>query len=118
MAAARRGVQGTHEPELNLIYWGTGNPHPVEAWIARPGSNLVTCSLVALDADTGGLWWTSAPGGVHSDHGSVGSRDDFLAPGRLLVRPLDARYSERLLPASPAQAIVALLSVVRLPWPA
>jgi alcohol dehydrogenase (cytochrome c) len=50
-------VQGTYDPEFNLIYWGTGNPHPVEAGIARPGANLYTCSLVALDADTGKMKW-------------------------------------------------------------
>ena len=50
-------MQGTYDPELNLIYWGTGNPHPVEAGIARPGANLYTCSLVALDADTGRMKW-------------------------------------------------------------
>jgi uncharacterized SAM-binding protein YcdF (DUF218 family) len=35
----------------------------------------------------------------------------------LLARPLEARYSDRLVPASPAQAIVVLLSAVRMPRP-
>ena len=50
-------LTGTYDPELNLIYWGTGNPHPVEAGDARPGANLYTCSIVALDADTGKMKW-------------------------------------------------------------
>jgi acido-empty-quinoprotein group A len=50
-------LTGTYDPELNLIYWGTGNPHPVEAGDARPGANLYTCSVVALDADTGKMKW-------------------------------------------------------------
>jgi len=50
-------LTGTYDPELNLVYWGTGNPHPVEAGDARPGSNLYTCSIVALNADTGKLVW-------------------------------------------------------------
>ena len=45
-------ITGTFDPELNQTYWGTGNPGP---WIgdARPGDNLFTNSVVALDADTG-----------------------------------------------------------------
>ena len=50
-------LTGTYDPDLNLVYWGTGNPHPVEAGDARPGSNLYTCAIVALDADTGKLAW-------------------------------------------------------------
>jgi acido-empty-quinoprotein group A len=50
-------LTGTYDPELNLVYWGTGNPHPVEAGDARPGANLYTCSIVALNADTGKLAW-------------------------------------------------------------
>lgn len=50
-------LTGTYDPELNLTYWGTGNPHPVEAGDARPGANLYTCTIVALNADTGKLVW-------------------------------------------------------------
>jgi acido-empty-quinoprotein group A len=50
-------LTGTYDPELNLIYWGTGNPHPVEAGEARAGANLYTCSIVALDPDTGKMKW-------------------------------------------------------------
>ena len=47
-------VTGTYDPELNLTFWGTGNPGP---WIgeARPGDNLYANSVLALDADTGEL---------------------------------------------------------------
>jgi alcohol dehydrogenase (cytochrome c) len=50
-------LTGTYDPELNLIYWGTGNPHPVLSGQVRPGANLYTCSIVALNADTGKLVW-------------------------------------------------------------
>lgn len=45
-------VTGSFDPDLNLTYWGTGNPGP---WIGdqRPGDNLFTNSVVAFDADTG-----------------------------------------------------------------
>ncbi len=50
-------MTGTYDPELNLIYWGVGNPGPDLAGDVRKGDNLYTCSLVALDADTGKLKW-------------------------------------------------------------
>jgi alcohol dehydrogenase (cytochrome c) len=50
-------VTGSFDPELNLIYWGTGNPGPDMDGDVRPGDNLYTCSMVALDADTGKLKW-------------------------------------------------------------
>ncbi len=47
-------VTATFDPDLNLSYWGTGNAAP---WMgdARPGDNLYTTSVIALDADTGEL---------------------------------------------------------------
>jgi alcohol dehydrogenase (cytochrome c) len=50
-------VTGSYDPELNLIYWGTGNPNPDYYGGDRKGNNLFTASLVALDADTGKLRW-------------------------------------------------------------
>lgn len=50
-------MPGTYDPELNLLYWPTGNTNPVFAGQGRPGANLWTESIVALDADTGKLKW-------------------------------------------------------------
>src|SRR5262245_23045000 len=50
-------VTGSYDPELNLLYWGTGNPNPDYYGDDRKGDNLYTCSLIALDADTGALKW-------------------------------------------------------------
>jgi alcohol dehydrogenase (cytochrome c) len=50
-------LTGTYDPALNLLYWGTGNPNPDWDGDSRPGDNLYTGSLVALDADTGKLKW-------------------------------------------------------------
>jgi alcohol dehydrogenase (cytochrome c) len=50
-------MTGTYDPDLNLIYWGTGNPTPVLNGKPRPGDNLYTCSIVALNPDTGKLTW-------------------------------------------------------------
>ena len=50
-------VTGSYDPELNLTYWGIGNPGPDWNNDQRPGDNLYTDSVVALDADTGKLRW-------------------------------------------------------------
>jgi glucose dehydrogenase len=45
------------DPELGLIYAGIGNPSPQMDDITRPGDNLYTVALIALDAQTGALRW-------------------------------------------------------------
>lgn len=47
----------TYDPELNLIYLTTGNPQPVVAHANRPGANLFTGSIVAIDPDAGKMKW-------------------------------------------------------------
>jgi acido-empty-quinoprotein group A len=54
-------MTGTYDPALNLVYWGTGNPNPVMVGDSRPGDNLYTCSIVALNPDTGKLVWYFQP---------------------------------------------------------
>jgi alcohol dehydrogenase (cytochrome c) len=48
---------GAYDPELNLVYWGTGNPAPDWNGKERAGDNLYTCSLLAIDPDTGKVKW-------------------------------------------------------------
>jgi alcohol dehydrogenase (cytochrome c) len=50
-------MTGTYDPDLNLVYWGTGNPTPVLNGTTRPGDNLYTCSIVAISPDDGKLAW-------------------------------------------------------------
>jgi alcohol dehydrogenase (cytochrome c) len=47
----------TYDPEQNLLIFGTGNPDPIKDARARPGDNLFTDCVVALDADTGAMKW-------------------------------------------------------------
>lgn len=60
-------VPPTYDPELNLVYLGTGNPQPVIAGKARPGDNLFTESVVALNLDNGKMVWhfQSSPHDTH-----------------------------------------------------
>lgn len=50
-------LTGSYDPELNLIYWPTGNPAPSDYGVDRQGDNLYSNSMLALDADTGKLKW-------------------------------------------------------------
>ncbi|HEU4616749.1 MAG TPA: acido-empty-quinoprotein group A [Gammaproteobacteria bacterium] len=50
-------MTGTYDPELDLLFVGTGNPTPVLNGASRPGDNRWTCSIVALNPDTGELKW-------------------------------------------------------------
>jgi alcohol dehydrogenase (cytochrome c) len=50
-------LTGTYDPELNLTYWGIGNPGPDAYGEEREGDNLYSDCVVALDADTGKLKW-------------------------------------------------------------
>jgi alcohol dehydrogenase (cytochrome c) len=60
-------VTGAYDPALGLIYWGTGNPGPVFDAKRRPGANLYSESVIAVDARTGKLRWyyQFTPGDVH-----------------------------------------------------
>lgn len=50
-------LSGTYDPALNTLFWTTGNPWPDYNGDVRPGDNLYTCSLLALDLDTGKMKW-------------------------------------------------------------
>jgi alcohol dehydrogenase (cytochrome c) len=50
-------LSGTYDPESNTLFWTTGNAWPDFYGGDRKGDNLYTCSLLALDADTGKLKW-------------------------------------------------------------
>ncbi len=45
------------DPGLGLVYLGIGNPSPQMDDVTRPGDNLYTVSLVAVDVETGKLRW-------------------------------------------------------------
>jgi alcohol dehydrogenase (cytochrome c) len=50
-------MPGTYDPQLNTIYWGTSNPAPDFEGSVRPGDDLYTDCVLALDPDTGKLKW-------------------------------------------------------------
>src|SRR5215467_6731407 len=50
-------MPGTYDPESNTLYWGTSNPSPDYDGAVRPGDDLYTSCLLAIDPDTGKLKW-------------------------------------------------------------
>jgi len=50
-------MPGTYDPQLNTVFWTTSNPSPDFEGSVRPGDDLYTDCLLALDADTGKLKW-------------------------------------------------------------
>ena len=50
-------ITGAYDPDLNLVYWGTGNPGPDWNGDVRLGDNLYADSTLALDGDTGEMAW-------------------------------------------------------------
>ena len=60
-------MTGTYDPALKMLYWGTGNPTPVLTGVNRPGDDLYTCSIVALNPETGKMIWAFQPS-PHDTH--------------------------------------------------
>jgi alcohol dehydrogenase (cytochrome c) len=50
-------MPGTYDPQLNTLYWATSNPAPDFEGSTRPGDDLYTDCVLALDPDTGKLKW-------------------------------------------------------------
>jgi len=83
-------ITGSFDPELNLIYWGTGNPGPDYNGDDREGDNLFANSVVALDASTGQRKWhfQFTPHDVHdwdSNHVPVLFDDNIRGSARKLI---------------------------------
>jgi len=79
-------MTGTYDPDLRLIYWGIGNPNPVHAGTGRKGDNLWTCSIVALNVDTGKLVWGYQVS-PHDTHDWDATQTPILFDGGMFVSP-------------------------------
>jgi alcohol dehydrogenase (cytochrome c) len=79
-------LTGTYDPQLNLVFWGTGNPTPVLNGTVRPGDNLYTCSIVALNPETGKLVWAFQPS-PHDTHDWDAVEIPVLVDGNFKGKP-------------------------------
>jgi alcohol dehydrogenase (cytochrome c) len=76
----------TYDPDLNLLYLGTGNPQPVINGRKRQGDNLFTESIVALNPDTGKLVWYFQPS-PHDTHDWDATQTPVLFDGEFDGQP-------------------------------
>ncbi len=79
-------LPGTYDPELNLYYVGTGNANPVLTGRSRPGDNLWTCSIVALNPDTGKMVW-HYQATIHDTHDWDAAQTPVLIDGVIDGKP-------------------------------
>ncbi|PWU11472.1 MAG: acido-empty-quinoprotein group A [Terriglobia bacterium] len=79
-------IPGTYDPDLRLYYIGTGNPNPVETGRGREGDNLWTCSIVALNIDTGKIAWYYQVS-PHDTHDWDATETPVLIDGTFQGRP-------------------------------
>src|SRR3954471_7180625 len=92
LEAARHGgaqpwVPGVYDPETNLYIFGTGNPTPAYTVAGRgEGTGLFTCSLIAVNVDTGKMAWyyQTSPRDMH-DWDST--QTPILIDGKINGRP-------------------------------
>lgn len=83
-------ITGSYDPDLDLLYWATSNPSPDFDGTVRPGDNLYTNSLLALDPDTGAIRWhyQFTPHDVW-DYSGVNENILFEEGGRRLIAHFD-----------------------------
>jgi alcohol dehydrogenase (cytochrome c) len=90
--AARHGggqiwVPGAYDPETHLYITGTGNPTPAYTSQMRgPGDNLYTCSIVAINVDTGKMQWyfQTSP---HDTHDWDSTETPIIVDGEINGKP-------------------------------
>jgi alcohol dehydrogenase (cytochrome c) len=89
-AASHGGAQvwtvGSYDPATNLYIFGTGNPTPAYTPQSRVGDNLYTCSLVAVNMDTGNMAWyfQTSP---HDTHDWDSTQTPVLSDGEFNGKP-------------------------------
>jgi alcohol dehydrogenase (cytochrome c) len=79
-------VPGTYDPTLNLYYFGTGNAQPVTNGRDRPGANLYTGCIIAINPDTGKMKWYFQPN-PHDTHDWDAVQTPVLFDGVISGKP-------------------------------
>jgi alcohol dehydrogenase (cytochrome c) len=110
-------LTGTYDPELNLLYVGTGNPAPDFDGEVRPGDNLYTDSLVAVDPDVGQIrfHYQYNPHDVW-DYDSIAEHILFELDGRKVLAHFDKNGYGYIIDRTNGELIRAFPFVDRITW--
>ena len=110
-------ITGSYDPGLNLLYWGTANPSPDFDSGVRPGDNLYTNSVLALDPDTGSIRW-HYQWTPHDqwDYDGVNENILFDLEGRRLLAHFDKNGYLFLLDRQTGRLVNALKFAPRVTW--
>src|ERR1700754_4273570 len=110
-------LTGTFDPETNLLYVGTGNPAPDFDGEVRPGDNLFTDSVVAVDADAGQIRWhyQCTPHDVW-DYDSIAECILFEKDGRKVLAHFDKNGYGFILDRTDGELIRVFPFVDRITW--
>jgi alcohol dehydrogenase (cytochrome c) len=91
LTAAQHGggqvwIPGVYDPETKFYIFGTGNPTPGYTGVGRKGDNLYTCSLMAVNVDTGKMAWAfqTSP---HDTHDWDSAQTPILIDGTINGKP-------------------------------
>ena len=80
-------IPGSYDPETHLYIFGTGNPSPAYTNPpSRDGDNLYTCSIVAINIDTGKMAWYYQVN-PHDTHDWDSTETPILVDGTFNGRP-------------------------------
>jgi alcohol dehydrogenase (cytochrome c) len=114
---ANTWVTGTYDPELNLMYWGTGNPSPDFDGSVREGDNLYTDCVIAVDPDTGDIRWhyQYTPHDLW-DYDSVMENILFDLDGRRLLAHFDKNGYFFVLDRTNGELVRVVPFVERITW--
>jgi alcohol dehydrogenase (cytochrome c) len=110
-------VTGTYDPDLDMLYWGTGNPGPLFDDSPRQGTNLYTDSVLALDPDDGSIKWhyQFTPGDVY-DYDGVNENILFDQGGQRLLAHFDRNGYLFILDRTNGRFVRATQFAERLTW--
>jgi alcohol dehydrogenase (cytochrome c) len=110
-------ITGSYDPQLNLLYWSTANPSPDFDGSVRPGDNLYTNSVLALDPDSGVIRWHYqwTPHDVW-DYDGVNENLLFEQGGRRLLAHFDKNGFLFILDRQSGKLVRAVKFAPRVTW--
>jgi alcohol dehydrogenase (cytochrome c) len=110
---------GSYDPATNTIFWGTANPTPFGDPDLRPGDNLFSSSLIAVNADSGELsWYFQYTPNEQWDYDEIGTHQLITADGETRVQHFGRNGFNYVMNAADGTFIKATQYVNEVTWTA